>query len=104
MGESTTFVAFDQHAATTVAAVLLPGYRIPNPGVAPDHLGAVRVATVCATPAAPGRGAVLLRGRPVWVRAVAGALFLLRAHPRLDPIRSDPRYWPLVERVGLADA
>ena len=29
MAESTTFVAFDQHAATTVAAVLLPGHRTP---------------------------------------------------------------------------
>jgi len=27
----------------------------------------------------------------------------LRVHPRLDPIREDPRYWPMVERVGLAD-
>jgi hypothetical protein len=27
MAESTTIVAFDQHAATTVAAVLLPGHR-----------------------------------------------------------------------------
>jgi hypothetical protein len=24
-------------------------------------------------------------------------------HPRLDPIRSDARYWPLVRRVGLDD-
>jgi transposase len=30
MGESTTIVAFDQHAATTVAAVLLPGHRTPT--------------------------------------------------------------------------
>jgi Flp pilus assembly protein TadD len=29
-------------------------------------------------------------------------LLLLRVHPRLDPIRKDPRYQPLVERVGLA--
>ncbi len=27
--QSTTIVAFDQHAATTVAAVLLPGQRTP---------------------------------------------------------------------------
>jgi len=33
----------------------------------------------------------------------ASGLILLRVHPRLDPIRGDPRYWPLVERVGLAD-
>ena len=29
MTESTTIVAFDQHAATTVAGVLLPGHRTP---------------------------------------------------------------------------
>ena len=29
MTESTTIVAFDQHAATTVAGVLLPGQRTP---------------------------------------------------------------------------
>ena len=27
--QSTTIIAFDQHAATTVAAVLLPGQRTP---------------------------------------------------------------------------
>jgi serine/threonine-protein kinase len=31
----------------------------------------------------------------------ASGLILLRAHPRLDSIRGDPRYWPLVRRVGL---
>ena len=29
MMQSTTIIAFDQHAATTVAAVLLPGQRTP---------------------------------------------------------------------------
>ncbi len=33
----------------------------------------------------------------------ASGLIWLRVHPRLDPIRGDPRYWPMVERVGLAD-
>ena len=33
----------------------------------------------------------------------ATGLILLRVHPRLDPIRNDPRYAPLVRRVGLAD-
>jgi serine/threonine protein kinase/tetratricopeptide (TPR) repeat protein len=31
----------------------------------------------------------------------APGLILLRVHPRLDPIRKDPRYRPLVRRVGL---
>jgi len=29
MVQSTTIIAFDQHAATTIAAVLLPGHRTP---------------------------------------------------------------------------
>jgi serine/threonine protein kinase/tetratricopeptide (TPR) repeat protein len=33
----------------------------------------------------------------------ASGLMWLRVHPRLDPIREDPRYWPMVKRVGLAD-
>ena len=33
----------------------------------------------------------------------APGLILLRVHPRLDSIRNDPRYWPLVQRVGLDD-
>ncbi|CAN5787183.1 hypothetical protein BH24ACI5_BH24ACI5_16930 [soil metagenome] len=35
------------------------------------------------------------------VQEKASGLILLRVHPRLDPIRADPRYWPLVRRVGL---
>lgn len=31
----------------------------------------------------------------------APGLLMLRAHPRLDPIRKDARYWPLVQRLGL---
>jgi len=34
----------------------------------------------------------------------AAGMILLRVHPRLDPIRRDPRYWPMVERMGLASA
>jgi serine/threonine-protein kinase len=42
-----------------------------------------------------------------WLDAAAeeksSGLMMLRVHPRLDPIRSDARYWPLVKRVGLQD-
>jgi serine/threonine protein kinase/Flp pilus assembly protein TadD len=31
----------------------------------------------------------------------ASGLILLRVHPRLDPIRGDPRYLPMLRRVGL---
>ncbi len=37
---------------------------------------------------------------PVEERATG--LILLRVHPRLDPIRKDPRYQVLERRVGLA--
>ena len=40
----------------------------------------------------------------VAVSEKASGLILLRVHPRLDPIRGDPRYMPLVRAVGLADA
>lgn len=36
------------------------------------------------------------------IQEKASGLMWLRVHPRLDPIRNDPRYWPMVERVGLA--
>ena len=34
----------------------------------------------------------------------ASGLILLRVHPRLDPIRTDPRYLALVRRLGLESA
>jgi hypothetical protein len=37
------------------------------------------------------------------VQEKASGLILLRVHPRLDPIRSDARCWPLVRRLGLDD-
>lgn len=33
----------------------------------------------------------------------AAGLTLVRAHPRLDLLRNDPRYPDLVKRVGLSD-
>jgi transposase len=42
MAESTTFVAFDQHAATTMAAVLLPGQRTPALHPMTSDLGELR--------------------------------------------------------------
>jgi hypothetical protein len=34
----------------------------------------------------------------------ASGFILLRVHPRLDPIRNDPRYALLVRRLGLESA
>ncbi|MFL5573474.1 MAG: protein kinase domain-containing protein [Gemmatimonadaceae bacterium] len=38
------------------------------------------------------------------IREQAPGLILLRVHPRLDPIRNDPRYLPLVKELGLSDS
>ena len=35
------------------------------------------------------------------IRERSSGMLLLRVHPRLDPIRKDPRYSALVRRVGL---
>jgi hypothetical protein len=35
------------------------------------------------------------------IEEAATGLSFLRVHPRLDPIRKDPRYAPMVRRVGL---
>ena len=61
--KSTTIIAFDQHAATTVAAVLLPGHRTPALHTLPsEQFGD---SSVHSTPP-PGRpGAVLLRSGPL---------------------------------------
>ena len=39
----------------------------------------------------------------VAIEEKSSGLMMLRVHPRLDPIRADARYWPLVRRVGLED-
>ena len=43
-----------------------------------------------------------------WIDAAieehAPGLAMLRVHPRLDPIRNDPRYLPLVRKLGLESA
>jgi eukaryotic-like serine/threonine-protein kinase len=37
------------------------------------------------------------------VQEKSPGLILLRVHPRLDAIKNDPRYWPLVKKLGLED-
>ncbi len=61
MLQSTTIIAFDQHAATTVAAVVLPNHRTPAlHSLTSDSAAIVRfVARVRGA----GRGGLLLRGR-----------------------------------------
>ena len=56
--ESTPLIAFDQHAATTVAAVLLPGQRTPALHSLTSDLPTILAVRAAAR--APRRGAVLL--------------------------------------------
>ena len=71
MAKSTTIIAFDHHAATTVAAVLLPGQRTPALHALtsdnPDDSALRR------SPPPPGPVHLLLRSRPVWLRTPARA-------------------------------
>ena len=52
MTKSTTIIAFDQHAATTVAAVLLPGQR--TPALHTLHVGQSDDSALRAAAARPG--------------------------------------------------
>ena len=74
MLKSTTIIAFDQHAATTVAAVLLPGHRTP----ALHALTSDTPTILRFVERVRRQGAVtlLLRSRPVRLRAAT------RAHGR----------------------
>ena len=69
MPKSTTIIAFDQHAATTVAAVLLPGQRTPAlHSLTSDSPTILRFVERLQRSA---RRAVLLRSRAVRLRAAA---------------------------------
>ena len=61
--KSTTIIAFDQHAATTVAAVLLPGHRTPALHSLTSEIPTILRFVDAAAP--PGRGDVLLRSGAV---------------------------------------
>ena len=111
MTESTTIIAFDQHARSVVAAVLGPGETAPalHP-LASDlpTIGAVRVA-----PRQAGSGAMLLRGGTVWARTaafsdragmscdvIAPALIPRRSGDRIKTDRRDARQLAVLYRAG----
>ena len=71
MFESTPIVAFDQHAASVTAAVLLPGVR--QPAAAPAGARRADDPSLPGEGPSAGGGAVLLRGRPLRLRAAARA-------------------------------
>ena len=67
---STPLIAFDQHAATTVAAVLLPGQQTPALHSLTSDIA--DSSSIRQTDRASRGGAVLLRGGAVWFRVAAG--------------------------------
>ena len=71
MSKSTTIIAFDQHAATTVAAVLLPGQRTPAlHTLTSDSPTILRFVERLLR---PGPVQLLLRSRSLWLRTAARA-------------------------------
>ena len=71
--QSTPLIAFDQHAATTIAAVLLPGDRTPAlHTLSSDSATILRFVRRLTRQVGAGAGPVLLRGRAVWLRVATG--------------------------------
>ena len=115
MAESTTFVAFDQHAATTVAAVLLPGQRTPALHPMTSDLGELRrfvrrlgaPATLrCCYEAGPCgfelQRALVADGVPCDV--IAPALIPRRPGDRIKTDRRDAAHLAVLYRAGALTA
>jgi len=114
MVESTPIVAFDQHVASVVAAVLLPGQRTPAlHTLAPDlpaisrflerlHLGDVR----CCYEAGPCGFELQrhLRGRGIHCDVIAPALIPRRAGSRVKTDRRDAAQLAVLYRAGALTA
>lgn len=115
MGESTTIVAFDQHAATTVAAVLLPGHRTPALHPMTSDLGELRrfvrrlgtaTAVRCCYEAGPCgfelQRALIADGVPCDV--IAPALIPRRPGDRIKTDRRDAAQLAVLYRAGTLTA
>lgn len=114
MAKSTTIVAFDQHAATTVAAVLLPGQRTPAlhtlSSDSPTILRFVRrlrvTALQCCYEAGPCgfdlQRALTAAGIPCAV--IAPALIPRRPGDRVKTDRRDATQLALLARAGVLTA
>ena len=109
--ESTTIIAFDQHAQSVVAAVLGPGDSNRRCIRLPSDLPTIGrfVSRVCTARS----GAMLLRGGPVWVRAAPvshrarrgvrrhrAGLIPRRAGDRIKTDRRDARQLAVLYRAG----
>ena len=114
--QSTTIIAFDQHAATTVAAVLLPAAS--DAGAACAHVGHCR--RFCASSSACGAGHPVqccyeagpcgfelqraLSGRGIRCDLIAPALIPRRAGDRIKTDRRDAAQLAVLYRAGALTA
>lgn len=114
MAKSTTIVAFDQHAATTVAAVLLPGQRTPalhtltsdSPTIL-RFVQRLRVSSVqCCYEAGPGGFDLqrALTGHEIPCDVIAPALIPRRAGDRVKTDRRDASQLAVLYRAGALTA
>ena len=75
--------------------------RILNELIEARSLRVVSAWGIAALHASLGDVDEAFRWLDIAVEETATGLILLRVHPRLDPIRQDPRYRLLLRRVGL---
>ena len=114
--QSTTIIAFDQHAATTVAAVLLPGQRTPAlHTLASDSPTILRFVTRIQRQVGPVRccyeagpcGFELQRamtGAGIPCEVIAPALIPRRAGDRIKTDRRDATQLAVLYRAGALTA
>jgi transposase len=113
--KSTTIIAFDQHAATTVAAVLLPGQRTPalhplgsDSGTILKFVARLRRAApiMCCYEAGPCGFELLraLRARDIPCEVIAPALIPRRAGDRIKTDRRDAAQLAVLYRAGALTA
>jgi len=114
MAQSTTIVAFDQHAATTVAAVLLPGQRTPAlhtlTSDSPTILRFVQrlraLSVQCCYEAGPCGFELqrALSGHDIPCEVIAPALIPRRAGDRVKTDRRDASQLAVLYRAGALTA
>src|SRR5439155_8872339 len=113
--KSTTIIAFDQHAATTVAAVLLPGHRAPAlqtlASDSPTILKSVErlrreEPITCCYEAGPCGFELqrALRARDIACEVIAPALIPRRAGDRIKTDRRDAGQLAVLYRAGALTA
>src|SRR4029450_8832996 len=114
MAKSTTIVSFDQHAATTVAAVLLPGQRTPAlhtlTSDSPTILRFVQRLRAPSVPCCQGAGPCgfelqrALTADEIPCDVIAPALIPRRAGDRVKTDRRDASQLAVLYRAGALTA